>query len=278
MKTVIVLLSLIAIIQASSLKLRSLKPVHNEKVFGSNEDSSEDLFITGGDIAKRGQFPWTVFINIDNNYICGGALISSRWVLTAAECTYGFGLFQLYIGMQNMDDDEVGRLVVITTNRIAHEEYDYNDFKNDISLIKLNHEVGMNDYIATVSLPTYSMASNDYAGDTAIALGWGLTSDNDTQVNRDLRFVNLTVISNIACKDSWGNYILDGNICTDATTMKSTCSGDNGGPLVTADNILIGIQSFVATDGCQKGLSSVFTRVTHYLQWIETSSGIKIDP
>jgi secreted trypsin-like serine protease len=42
--------------------------------------------ITGGSAASRAQFPWQVAITIDNAYFCGGSLISSRWVLTAAHC------------------------------------------------------------------------------------------------------------------------------------------------------------------------------------------------
>jgi len=42
--------------------------------------------ITGGSTAARGQFPWQVALIIDNAYFCGGSLISSLWVLTAAHC------------------------------------------------------------------------------------------------------------------------------------------------------------------------------------------------
>jgi secreted trypsin-like serine protease len=42
--------------------------------------------ITNGNTAARGQFPWQAALVIDGAYFCGGSLISSLWVLTAAHC------------------------------------------------------------------------------------------------------------------------------------------------------------------------------------------------
>jgi len=42
--------------------------------------------ITNGYTASRGQFPWQVALIIDNQYFCGGSLISGDWVMTAAHC------------------------------------------------------------------------------------------------------------------------------------------------------------------------------------------------
>jgi len=42
--------------------------------------------ITGGSSAARGQFPWHVALIINGAWMCGGSLISSTWVLTAAHC------------------------------------------------------------------------------------------------------------------------------------------------------------------------------------------------
>jgi len=42
--------------------------------------------ICNGSPAVPCQFPWQVALIIDNSYFCGGSLISSQWVLTAAHC------------------------------------------------------------------------------------------------------------------------------------------------------------------------------------------------
>jgi secreted trypsin-like serine protease len=41
---------------------------------------------TGGGPAASCQFPWQAALIIENAYFCGGSLISTRWVLTAAHC------------------------------------------------------------------------------------------------------------------------------------------------------------------------------------------------
>jgi secreted trypsin-like serine protease len=46
-----------------------------------------DERVIGGITAYRGQFPWQVALRVENySYFCGGSLISSKWVLTAAHC------------------------------------------------------------------------------------------------------------------------------------------------------------------------------------------------
>jgi secreted trypsin-like serine protease len=42
--------------------------------------------IIGGEAAALGQFPWQVRLEEYGDYVCGGSLIDSRWVLTAAHC------------------------------------------------------------------------------------------------------------------------------------------------------------------------------------------------
>jgi secreted trypsin-like serine protease len=48
--------------------------------------NEQDQRITNGLSAHRGQFPWQVALIINGGTFCGGSLISSLWVLTAAHC------------------------------------------------------------------------------------------------------------------------------------------------------------------------------------------------
>jgi len=89
----------------------------------------------------------------------------------------------------------------------------------------------------------------------------------------------LTVITNEECANIYGNIITSTKICTATTGGMSTCSGDSGGPLVFLVGDVynqVGIVSFGSAAGCQLGYPVGFTRVTSYLNWIESSTGFSL--
>jgi len=68
---------------------------------------------------------------------------------------------------------------------------------------------------------------------------------------------------------------------TNRVTFQYIClalQGDSGGPLVylESDNIYteVGVVSFGAAAGCTLGYPVGFTRVTMYLDWISSTTGI----
>ncbi|XP_069688734.1 brachyurin-like isoform X2 [Periplaneta americana] len=250
------------------LKESKLQPVGKVRV----RDTSSR--ITDGQTASRGQFPWQAALIIDHSRMCGGSLISVEWVLTAGQCI-GTS-YKITLGAVSYLNPEEGSDIVSSTTSILHEGYEANEKENDIGLVKII--VSYNNYISFIRLPSRVDQSNTFAGENVRVSGWGRISDDDPHLSEMLQYVDLTVITNDECKEAFITIGPD-ELCTSTTGGKSICGSDVGGALVYAEYgyIQIGIASRYSTVGCESGLPAVFTRVTSYLDWIQSHTGIIIN-
>ncbi|XP_037721353.1 serine protease 1 [Drosophila subpulchrella] len=234
--------------------------------------------ITGGVAASVGQFPYQVGLSLKisalSSGFCGGSLISSTYVLTAAHCTEGVQSVTVYLGATVRTSAEVTS-TVSSSNILIHSGWNSATLKNDISLIKIP-AVSYSNRISAVELPAVANSYSTYAGDKAIASGWGRISDSSSSVATNLQYTTLDVITNAVCAATYGSSIVTtSNICVATTNGKSTCNGDSGGPLVLeSSGVQIGLTSFGAAAGCEKGYPAAFTRVTSYLDWIKSNSDL----
>ncbi|XP_034109743.1 serine protease 1-like [Drosophila albomicans] len=233
--------------------------------------------ITNGLTASEGQFPYQVALSFSSSggsWFCGGSIIGNSWVLTAAHCTSGASSVNIAYGSTARTSPKLS-LTVSSSSFKQHTSYNSNTLANDISLIQTS-AVSFTTYINKVVLPSIANTYSTYAGQKAIASGWGKTSDSASGVTSTLQYQTFDVVSVATCQATYGSTVASSKVICIATPNKqSTCSGDSGGPLVLSSNgLLIGVTSFVSSSGCQSGLPSGFTRVTSYLDWIKTNSGI----
>ena len=52
-------------------------------------------YIINGQWAARGAWPWQIMLKLNGGFICGGVVLNSRWILTAAHCVEYVLLFFL---------------------------------------------------------------------------------------------------------------------------------------------------------------------------------------
>jgi len=162
---------------------------------------------------------------------------------------------------------------VSSSKFVQHAGYNAATLRNDISLIK-TPSVTFTVSINKISLPAIASSYSTYAGQTAVASGWGRTSDSSIAVATNLQYAQFQVITNAVCQKTFGSSVVtSGVICVESINKKSTCQGDSGGPLAL-NNRLIGVTSFVSSKGCEKNAPAGFTRVTSYLDWIKNQSGV----
>ncbi|XP_017048611.1 serine protease 1-like [Drosophila ficusphila] len=270
MKVFLVLV--LAIASASAGLLPQLTPVHPRDRTSSPSINGR---ITNGKNAVADQFPYQVglsFLSSSGSWWCGGSIIDNSYVLTAAHCTSGASYVTIYYGATVRTSPQFTH-TVSSANFIQHANYVSLTLRNDISLIK-TPSVTFSSSVNKIDLPAIASSYSTYAGQVAVASGWGLTSDTSSSVARDLQYADLTVIANSVCQAAYGSLVVTSRvICVDGVNRTSICSGDSGGPLAL-DGILIGVTSFGSIDGCEVGAPAGFSRVTSYLDWIKENSGV----
>jgi secreted trypsin-like serine protease len=240
--------------------------------------------ILDGVPVQAGFAPWQVALVLTNEsttdgFFCGGALIASRWVLTAAHCLVGKERVkdprtdvQVFAGSHNLDcgtPDCAGRRITIEAV-VIHKHYrSYSDrpYVNDIALIKLAEEAPKMDYLTML----------DHAGEAdlaapkflAIVIGWGRTSQYGA-ISTVLQMAPVPIVEPGICQDSYAGAVTEDMICAGGEG-KDSCKGDSGGPLVVPDNsggvALAGVVSWGPACGRPKKYG-VYTRVPQFLSWI----------
>ncbi|KAJ3649447.1 hypothetical protein Zmor_021189 [Zophobas morio] len=228
--------------------------------------------IINGEQAAEGQFPWQVGLYIDGMWFCGGSIISEEWILTAGHCVDGARSAEVITGSTDIQSGESST----ASQFILHEDYDEDLTANDIGLIKLDKPLTLGGNVAAINL-----ASDELQADFDITVsGWGLTSDDSLFISQYLNFVELVTITNEECEETYGKgTIRPEMICANSpvSEVKSTCSGDSGGPVVVnadSDPVHVAIVSFGSDAGCESGSPSGYTRTAYYRDWIKTNTGV----
>merc|ERR1719411_1551680 len=99
-------------------------------------------YIVGGkDVDVEGKYPWQVSIQMFGSHICGAALISNQWIVTAAHCVEGgTWRYKVVLGMHDMKKEQGAPKEFTVAKIIQHPGWSKdskNGFPNDIALMKM---------------------------------------------------------------------------------------------------------------------------------------------
>ncbi|CAG9856891.1 unnamed protein product [Phyllotreta striolata] len=258
----------------------------------------EKSSIVGGTPVALGEYPWMALLqyNGKNNTKngCGGTLINSQFVLTAAHCvddtilkSRRMTLYRVILGeydsSKNPDCVSTPQSVKCAhpskayqiSEIVKHPQFVLQNAQNDIALIKLDREVEFTDYIKPVCLPN---ENSYYDTNTRVMVaGWGKThfKGKSSQI---LKKAILPVVNRAYC-NAGVNRLIIGQICLGYGNGEGTCNGDSGGPLMIQrwENAeLVTYQLGIISYGLQEcGTElSVNTFIPVYLNWIYSIIGV----
>uniref|UniRef100_A0A3Q3XH88 Uncharacterized protein n=1 Tax=Mola mola TaxID=94237 RepID=A0A3Q3XH88_MOLML len=251
------------------------------------------LRVVGGAEATYGSHPWLVSLQKRGSHFCGGAILTDRWVMTAAHC----GEFD-----QRIDDEE--QQVFLIQSVVVHEKYHHaSPMSYDIALIKLDKHIqlGFSFFLTGARVHPICLPLPDEIvppATSCIVGGWGRVREG--RLPAVLREVHLDLVDPAKCK-----YLLQtvkgstpnqrpGRPQPAMTVLcagperggRDACQGDSGGPLVCPAGsgsghwVVLGVASW--GKGCgrswsnnssrhpsRRGSPGVFTDVRLLLPWIK---------
>nr|XP_049693752.1 venom serine protease Bi-VSP isoform X1 [Helicoverpa armigera] len=248
--------------------------------------------VVGGVNAKLGDFPWMALLGYKSkrtggtNWLCGGSLISSRHVLTAAHCIHNHeeDLYVVRLGELDLarEDEGATPVDILIKQKMKHEQYSSTAFTNDIGILLLEHDAPFTDLIRPICIPKDSqLRATTFEDYNPMIAGWGHTEFRGAAATH-LQVLQLPVVSNEFCSQAYSAYkaqkIDQRVLCAGFKKGgKDACQGDSGGPLMqpiwSQDTYKtyfyqIGVVSY-GKKCAEAGFPGVYSRVTHFVPWIE---------
>lgn len=251
-----------------------------DDILAAHQAESEESRIVGGSLAQPGQWPSVValFARIPGSgskNFCGGTVIGSNWVLTAAHCAAAMKradsdvTFFVREGTQDLQsslryDSDVVEI-------IPHPRYQAKLYLNDVALLKVE---------PPLRSPRQPLVASAYTGQMvmprrmATVTGFGVTKEGGSGSSR-LRQVDIPVVSQQQCRQIYGaDKITEASFCAGETRGgKDSCQGDSGGPLFLPNPDGSQVQAGVVSwgKGCARaGFFGVYASVGNFESWVRS--------
>lgn len=241
---------------------------------------SEDRMV-GGQEAVPHSWPWQVSLSEAGyevmGHFCGGTLIASQWVLTAAHCLRDRTPKELVILIGAHDLLNVSDVVTRRVETfVIHDKYGRLNTNHDIALVKLDMPVNFTESVRPACLP----ADDDLLQNgRCFATGWGETRGTGSFAK--LKQVEMAELPFEGCKKTrwiFRDFEEQHTFCAgDKHGENGVCHGDSGGPLFCSKDgaswTVQGVANLIMKSTelgtvCGLGSDAFWNRVSASMPWI----------
>mmetsp|Transcript_1238 Transcript_1238/g.1403 ORF Transcript_1238/g.1403 Transcript_1238/m.1403 type:complete len:290 (+) Transcript_1238:46-915(+) len=243
--------------------------------------------VVGGEsVEAPNTFGWTVaLLGTDSGLqFCGGSIINSKWVLTAAHCVTNGGRYKIKVGSLDNRANSGGGKIYDTGAAMRFPGWNPDTISGDMALLPIIQDIAMDNVTFPIQLATPADNKWDEGNVDAFITGWGATKESGDGTNL-LRWVDVPLTTNVECGKYYPKYnITQAMLCAgiigpcdgpNQPKCKDSCHGDSGGPLAIKPEgtwIQVGVVSWGI--GC--GLPDrygVYGRVSYANKWISDTIG-----
>ncbi|MCJ1447078.1 MAG: hypothetical protein MMC23_007587 [Stictis urceolatum] len=215
-----------------------------------------DPEIVGGTVVSSSStYPFIANLQESGSFICGGTILSTTKILTAAHCAVDGSATSFKFRVGSLQYNSGGTLVSVKS-KIVHPKYDANTVDYDVAVLTLATPLTFSSTVAAATL--VASGAEPTAGLSTTVIGWGTTSEGGS-VSPNLRQVSVPVVNRATCSTDYsGDGSITARMFCAAASGKDSCNGDSGGPIVnTSTKVLLGGVSW--GEGCaEAGFPGVY--------------------
>ncbi|XP_026778585.3 ovochymase-1 [Pangasianodon hypophthalmus] len=217
-------------------------------------------------------WPWQVVLSFANMPVCGGAILSQYWIVTAGHCFRRYAnesFWSVRAGKHDLENEkESCQQNAKVAKIITHKDYNSITKQHDIALLKLQTPLLFDECVRPIPVWSGDLSSVKRCTVT----GWGSTPESGPHVDR-LQEANVTILESDICVRFYGGVIRSSMVCAgDVTGGVAACQGDSGSPLSCFTGKRYEVAGIVSWGvGCGRAWKpGVYTRVAFYIQWINS--------